>query len=435
MTERTSKFIQWVADFYNWQLLHCKEAMDYLLPRLPYRLLIDEFHLGLAGSYNELTKTIEKSYPFHMDIAEELGLCKAKDGRNYDFFRERIMFPIHDEHGNLIGFSGRGFVGDVQVKYMNSPNSYLFNKREIVFNLHRAIPAIEKRGFVFLVEGFFDVLALHGHMHENVVASMGTAFGDSHADILASYTDKVVIAYDSDPAGVDATIKVATLLKRKGFKVKIACFPKGMDPASYAQEHIDMRPLGKRVSLEEFEYEKALDDMEKFPTEYQRIQYATETLPLILKGTSRATYEPLFMRTARLIDGNWASYRATLEDKGFTFNEKTSSSREVNRFVPSSYEFHLMFEGERVYTTSSIIKYYAFYTAISWGRMTPKEATEVANMAQALHEADLYSLPETIIFEFLIGNTEMLRGKTVHEQHALLCDYYIRRPFEEDTNE
>jgi len=315
------EFLEWVINFYNWQLMHCEEALEYLVPRINKDwLLIKEFNLGLAGSYNELAKELEEKYPHYLSIAGDLGLIRSRDGGGYyDVFRERIIIPIYDEHGNPVGLGGRAFVGDYNVKYINSAASEIFTKNEIVFNLSYALPAIKQYGYAILAEGFFDVISLHHHGWENVVAGMGTAFGKTQAEVLRTYTSKVLVAYDGDDAGHDAALKVYDVLKRVGFAVKFIKFPDNHDPESYVNEVGNLRILkDSQWNVYQIRFMDWMEKLAVLAHNTSKLSVAMREFPLLMSGASRTTVgpltavlalelevdEPLFVADLCMIDSN-----------------------------------------------------------------------------------------------------------------------------------
>lgn len=211
-----------------------RDALAYLRTRGISDELIDTFQLGYAPNmWDALVKQLEKS-GFLLPAMERGGLVSAKaDGQGYvDKFRDRVMIPIHDPKGRAIAFGGRA-MGDVQPKYLNSPESALFHKSRSLFNLHRARADIRKREQIVLFEGYFDVIrAWQAGVHHGV-ATMGTALTGDHAEAIKRLTGEAVICYDGDSAGQAAAFKSIPLLEQAGLSVKVAMLPDGKDPDEY----------------------------------------------------------------------------------------------------------------------------------------------------------------------------------------------------------
>jgi len=168
------------------------------------------------------------------DVLVETGVVVQRDdGGSYPRFRDRLTFPIHDIRGRVVGFGGR-ILGKGEPKYLNSPETPIYHKGRLVYNLHNAKHAIRQAECVLLVEGYFDVLRLAQAGIDHVVAPLGTALTSDQAAILKRYTSRAVILYDSDQAGLRATFRTADELLRHEFEVRVATLPSGEDPDSLA---------------------------------------------------------------------------------------------------------------------------------------------------------------------------------------------------------
>jgi DNA primase len=183
--------------------------------------------------------------PAFLDAMKGLGLkeevllpagliIKREDGRTVPRFRGRLLFPIHDLRGRVVGFGGR-ILGDGEPKYLNSPDSHVFHKGQLLYNLHTAKHAIRKTERAVLVEGYFDVLRLSVSGLEEVVAPLGTGLTGDQAALLARYTKQVFLLYDSDPPGLRATFRAGDELLRHGLRVSVATLPDGQDPDTLVQ--------------------------------------------------------------------------------------------------------------------------------------------------------------------------------------------------------
>ncbi len=247
--------------FYKVYLHHTKEgerAKDYLNARGLDAKLAEHFDIGLAPAkkdalYQALTnKNILKS-----DLSD-LGLVQEKESV-FDVFRERIMFPVHDIEGRTLGFSGRLFSKDKQTaKYMNSPKTPTFEKQKILYNIHRAKKAVKENKRIVLFEGFMDVIMAHKAGVEESVAVMGTALTAHHADVIGRLSNTVVLCFDGDQAGIDATRRFLKDLRSRKFDVRIAPMPKGMDPDDYIRKHGEKRfakLIDNAVGQHEYLYE------------------------------------------------------------------------------------------------------------------------------------------------------------------------------------
>lgn len=162
----------------------------------------------------------------------------SSEGHDYDFFNDRLVFPFYDLQGHVIGFSGRQVTPRENTgKYINTGETALFTKGKHLFGLYQARKAIGKKGFVYLVEGQFDVLSLHAVGIENVIAGSGTAFTDDQVRLITRFAQQVIVVYDADPAGIKAALKNCELLLKVGVNVKGIRLPKGKDPDDFAREN------------------------------------------------------------------------------------------------------------------------------------------------------------------------------------------------------
>ncbi|WP_116316533.1 DNA primase [Bacillus subtilis] len=226
--------------FYHHLLINTKEgqeALDYLLSRGFTKELIDEFQIGYAlDSWDFITKFLVKR-GFSEAQMEKAGLLiRREDGSGYfDRFRNRVMFPIHDHHGAVVAFSGRA-LGSQQPKYMNSPETPLFHKSKLLYNFYKARLHIRKQERAVLFEGFADVISAVSSGVKESIATMGTSLTDDHVKILRRNVEEIILCYDSDKAGYEATLKASELLQKKGCKVRVAMIPDGLDPDDYIKK-------------------------------------------------------------------------------------------------------------------------------------------------------------------------------------------------------
>lgn len=227
--------------FYHHLLVNTKQgqdALEYLLSRGFTMESIEKFQIGYSLDSWDYVHNFLKKRNFSIERMEKAGLLvKREDGQNYfDRFRNRIMFPIFDRQGKTIAFSGRALAAGDEPKYLNSPETPLFNKSKIVYNYHLARPFIRKKGAAILFEGFADCISADRAEVHNGVATMGTALTEQHLQLLKRSTDTIIICYDSDAPGIEAANKTADLIRESGCQVKIAVMPNGYDPDDYIKE-------------------------------------------------------------------------------------------------------------------------------------------------------------------------------------------------------
>ncbi|MEL7656218.1 MAG: DNA primase, partial [Bacillota bacterium] len=166
----------------------------------------------------------------------ELGLISQSNGKYYDKYRNRVIFPIINTRGKVIGFGGR-IMGDGTPKYLNSPESQVFLKKNNLYGLNLTRQDINKENYVILVEGYMDVISLYQHGVRNVSASLGTALTENQATMLKRYTDNVILSYDSDAAGQAAALRGVDILHKSGCKVKVLQVTDGKDPDEFIRKN------------------------------------------------------------------------------------------------------------------------------------------------------------------------------------------------------
>ena len=222
--------------FYN--LMNNQNAKEYFLNRGLKIETIKRFGLGYANdSWNNLLSYLKKR-GFSEELMAEAGLISInkEKGRKYDRFRNRVMFPVFDYRGKVIGFGGR-VLDDSKPKYLNSPETLVFQKGTNLYGLNFALKGNFQERYFIIVEGYMDLIALHQSGITNVVASLGTALTINQARLLKRYADKVVIAYDSDLAGQMATMRGLEILRNAGFDVRVLSIPKGKDPDEFVKSN------------------------------------------------------------------------------------------------------------------------------------------------------------------------------------------------------
>ncbi|MBI5386678.1 MAG: DNA primase [Verrucomicrobia bacterium] len=214
-------------------------ARDYLKKRGVTDEAVQLFRLGAAPEAWDDTVNWAKSKGYDLALVEQSGLIIRKEGtdRHYDRFRGRLMFPICDEQGRVIAFSGRVLSGDEKTaKYVNSPETPIFTKGKVFFGLDKSKRAILDAGFAIICEGQLDLIACYMAGVKNIVAPQGTAFTADHARILKRYVNEVVLCFDSDNAGQNAAVRVFDSLLASGLAIRVALVPEPHDPDSFIKE-------------------------------------------------------------------------------------------------------------------------------------------------------------------------------------------------------
>ncbi|PLX11975.1 MAG: DNA primase [Marinilabiliales bacterium] len=242
--ERESMFAlnSFVSKYFNENLFENSEGksvgLSYLKERGFLESTIKKFELGYAiDNWNDYSAHAEKN-GYKKDVIVKTGLGIEKDDRLIDRFRGRVMFPIHNLTGKVIGFGGRILSSTkTTAKYLNSPESEIYLKSKVLYGIYFARTAIVKQDNCYLVEGYTDVISMHQNGVENVVASSGTSLTVDQIKLIKRFTPNITILYDGDPAGIKASFRGIDLILAQGMNVKIVLFPEGEDPDSFAQSH------------------------------------------------------------------------------------------------------------------------------------------------------------------------------------------------------
>jgi DNA primase len=233
------KALQFAAGYYHKILMESADgakARQYLKSRNIGKKIAEKFKLGFApGGFDVFCKTALKT-GFGEDILIKAGLLIKKEKNIFDYFRERLMFPIANAADEIIGFGGR-ILSSGQPKYLNSPETRVFHKGRVLFGLNASASFIRKQNRALMLEGYTDVIACHKFSIDNAVAPLGTAVGFDHARLLKRYCKEVVMVFDADKAGINAAIKGANLLTEAGLYVKVAAMPDGLDPDEYLNKY------------------------------------------------------------------------------------------------------------------------------------------------------------------------------------------------------
>ncbi len=227
------------SKLYHYLLLETEQgqkAVQYLAKRGFTREDIEIFNIGYSPKSIDTLNSFLLKRGFSLELLEQAGLIsKSNDGRTFDRFRDRIIFPIADIQGRVVAFGGR-VLDNSQPKYLNSPETKVFNKSKILYNLNIAKKEIRKNGRVILFEGYIDTIAAWKAGIYYGVASLGTSLTEQQALILKRYADEIFISYDSDTAGQQATLRAIDVLTKVGCKIRIVQLPQGYDPDDYISE-------------------------------------------------------------------------------------------------------------------------------------------------------------------------------------------------------
>lgn len=224
-----SSIIQRVNEHYQKLLTHNEESLKYLKSRGISDFSIEKFEIGYASSSNDTINFLKTSF-LNLADAKEFGIIDTGQSGLYSRFIERITFPIYTINGAIVGFGGRTISGH-NAKYVNSPQTKLFNKSRLLYGYNLAKEMIYKQKTVIVTEGYLDVIMLHQAGFSNAIATLGTALTADHLPLLKRGDPKVIVAYDGDKAGLNAAYKASLLLSHSSFDGGVVIFTDGQDPA------------------------------------------------------------------------------------------------------------------------------------------------------------------------------------------------------------
>ena len=314
-TDRLRDATARAAQYFAQNLGEDTPAYKYALSRGLTPKTIRDWGIGYAkDEWRALLDALSQEGYTAAEMADA-GLIKEADGKAgtfYDRFRNRLMFPIRDSAGRIVAFTGRSLDPNDQAKYLNSPETELFKKSQVLFAMDRAKDAIRVRGFALLMEGQMDVLHAHQAGFENAVALSGTALGSEHLSLMKRYSENLMLCLDGDRAGLAASAKHALAALSAGMRVKAVRLPLGKDPADLLSE--DPKEFTKRVADAKTIVEFFLSVLTEAETDQHRLVMHTErvVLPLVAAVKSPMEREHFVGIVARAIGSTPEAVRGSI---------------------------------------------------------------------------------------------------------------------------
>ncbi len=291
---------EFARKFFTEQLINTEEGksigLTYYKERDFTEKTIEEFQLGYSPDRWDAFTKEAKENGYQAEFLIKTGLTINKDGKHYDRFRARIIFPIHNLSGRVIGFGGRILKkDDKKPKYVNSPESDIYNKSKALYGIYFAKSEIIKKDNCFLVEGYTDVISLYQTGIKNVVASSGTSLTTDQIRLIKRYTPNITILYDGDAAGLKASFRGIDMILEQGMNVKVVLFPEGEDPDSYARSHrtseVEDYVTSQAKDFIRFKTSVLLEETQNDPVKKAGlIKEIVQTISLIPDGITRSLY-------------------------------------------------------------------------------------------------------------------------------------------------
>jgi DNA primase len=387
---RESLFVvnSYARDYFKDSLNNSNEGkaigLSYFKERGVSSEMIEKFQLGYnPEGWDSFTKSaLDNSYK--IEYLEKTGLSIVKDNKSFDRFRGRIMFPIHSMSGRVLGFGGRVLKkSEKAAKYLNSPESDIYHKSKVLYGIYFSKSAIVKQDNCYLVEGYTDVISMHQHGIENVVASSGTALTSEQIKLIGRFTKNITILFDGDSAGIKASFRGIDLILSEGMNVKVVLFPEGEDPDSYAktlgQEKIQSfisdeaqdfltfktnllkdesknDPIKKVKLINEVVYSIAM-----IPDEITRAVYIRECSKLLDIGETEITNKIIDIKRSGRQNSNVprAEKKPAQENNVKTVKQNVSSSehqeKDIIRFLLEYSDQMVEFDSNKMYVAQFII--------------------------------------------------------------------------------
>lgn len=302
--------------------------------------IIEQFKLGYAPNlWDKLyTSFIKRGIP--KELLAKSGLVTIKDsGKAYDRFRNRVIIPIADEHGHITGFGGRVINGSDSPKYLNSPETVIFNKRYLLFGLDQAQKSIKEKNFAIVVEGYMDAISLHAYGITNAVASLGTAFTVQQCRKILRFSPNIYFCYDSDNAGQNATMRALAIASSSGANVRVISIPDGKDPDEFVKKHgaeAFYALIDKALPLMEFQLQYVLKNVNGNTLE-GKLSAINQLMPLLANISNAVERNEYIIRISNVLGIDEGVIRSDLQRqnsfKNYTETHSAAGSN-IRKAVP-----------------------------------------------------------------------------------------------------
>lgn len=328
-------------------------ARDYLTKRGLDATIIDTFHIGYAPDSWEGISTFLKTKKFSDEEIFQAGLTikRERGAGYYDRFRNRIMFPVQDQLGRVIGFSARALAPDQEPKYLNTPQTAIYNKSAALYGIAQAKNAIKKTQLCVLVEGNMDVLASHQVGVTNAVAASGTALTSDQLRLIKRYTENVALAFDTDVAGESASMRGIERAWEEGMNIKVVVLPFGKDPDEVVRKSPDAwrKAVAEAVPFMDYAFGRVQTTLNLLRVEDKKLA-AKRLLPLISRLTDKIEQTHYLQKLSRLLNVSEEVLRSSLPSE-----KKKQPVRPVPASVPAREEkkTRLQQVGERLLALAS----------------------------------------------------------------------------------
>jgi len=358
-TSRTPIFdaLSKLAEMYHGNLKRSKFGMSYLASRGITAATADEFKMGYSEPAAFKAKDFTKQFGIPLDVLINLGMAKGNDTDVHDIFRGRLVLPILDVNGKVIGFGGRATRKEAMPKYLNSPESPVFSKRSVLFGIDKSKRYITEADEVIVVEGYFDLISLYEAGIRNGVATLGTSITEEQLSRLRNYTENVTLMLDGDEAGVKSTMRLVGIFGGMGLNGSMVILPDGYDPDSFVREKgveaLQTTMTAKRPLMDcFFEYYVARGGVSSLESKLRFIRAVMPSLREIRDGVRKRLY---VQRLAELTGVEeyrfWDDMKETGDVPADSGREtKSAIERKVVGILVNRPELTELFKGKEVKT-------------------------------------------------------------------------------------
>lgn len=420
------------ANYFYKNLMKSEYALKYLTDRGITKEAVKTFGLGLSPKEGGLYKYL-LSEGFNKKDILATNLAKENERGVYDYFRDRIMFPILDVSDNIVGFGGR-IIGKGEPKYLNSPENDVFHKGSTLYNLNKAKASLVNNSPVVMVEGYMDVISLYDKGIKSVCATLGTSLGENHAKLIKRYTNNVVLCYDGDNAGVNAAIRGSGILENAGLSVKVLVLEDNHDPDSYIRT-FGAKEFVNRVAEAKYATDFKIDQIKKkynLSDVQERSRFAYEACAVVAEVGDEIKWDYYAKKIASVVDIDIFTVKNMIVSQAESLRKNKESDnfseiKEQSFFAPSSKELT-----QRDRTELAVLKYiaqgydkYSNYVECGGGNYFSAQYLSLYEEIERLYSENKFvDINKKLLYNNLLAETAALLNSLQNEIKDSEIPYY-----------
>lgn len=421
------------ANYFYKNLMKSDYAIKYLTDRGISREAMKTFGLGLSPRDGGLYRYLTKEGFSKKDILAA-NLIKENEKGVYEYFRDRIMFPIQDVSDNIVGFGGR-IIGKGEPKYLNSPENAVFYKGSMLYNLNKAKASLQTNP-VIMVEGYMDVISLYDKGIKSVCASLGTALGEKHAKLIKRYTNNVVLCYDGDNAGVNAAIRGSGILENEGLSVKVLVLSDDHDPDSYIRAY-GAKEFVNRVAEAKYATDFKIEQIRKrydLSDIQDRSRFAYEACGIVAQVNDEIKWDHYAKKIASMVDIDILTIKGMIteqyeEQKSNKEENKPTEIKEQNFFAPSKKELTQRDKTELAvlkYISESYDKYKNYIECGGGNYFSSQYALLYEEIEKLYSENNFVDINKKLLYNNMLAETAALLNSLQNEIKDSEIPYYTK---------